>query len=188
MLLQGTARSTARSTITGWTNKTPPGFAFALKVPQVITHEKCLEDCEGRFPEFRRHRRRAGKRQARAEAAAVSLFQSRHVQDRQRVSLARRRPFLRKLRKDHQFAFETRNKTWLDKFMEILCEHKVALTLLDQAWMPDITELTSRFDPISARFTYVRWLGDRKAIEERTKLWDKTIVDRRAALSRWVDD
>jgi len=30
---------------------------------------------------------------------------------------------------------------------------------------------------ITADFAYVRWLGDRKAIEEQTT-WDKAIVDR----------
>jgi len=37
-----------------------------------------------------------------------------------------------------------------------------------------------KFDPITADFTYVRWLGDRKGIEEQTKVWDKIIVDRSA--------
>jgi uncharacterized protein YecE (DUF72 family) len=45
-------RTPARSTITGWANKTPPDFVFALKVPQVITHEKCLEDCDDDFKTF----------------------------------------------------------------------------------------------------------------------------------------
>jgi uncharacterized protein YecE (DUF72 family) len=44
-----------------------------------------------------------------------------------------------------------------------------------------------KLDPITAGFTYVRWLGDRKAIEEQTKVWDKVIVDRRAELTEWAD-
>jgi uncharacterized protein YecE (DUF72 family) len=42
-------------------------------------------------------------------------------------------------------------------------------------------------NPITADFTYVRFLGDRKSIEEQTKVWDKVIVDRRAELSEWAD-
>jgi hypothetical protein len=34
-----------------------------------------------------------------------------------------------------------------------------------------------KFDPITAGWTYIRWLGDRKAIEQQTMTWDKTIVD-----------
>jgi uncharacterized protein YecE (DUF72 family) len=42
-------------------------------------------------------------------------------------------------------------------------------------------------DLITADFTYVRWLGDRKDIEEKTKTWDKIIVDRHSDLSEWVE-
>ena len=38
-----------------------------------------------------------------------------------------------------------------------------------------------------ADFTYVRWLGDRKGIEERTKVWNEVIIDRHAELSEWAD-
>ena len=44
-----------------------------------------------------------------------------------------------------------------------------------------------KFDPITADCTYVRWLGDRKGIEQITKTWDKTVVDRSAQLKTWVD-
>jgi uncharacterized protein YecE (DUF72 family) len=42
-------------------------------------------------------------------------------------------------------------------------------------------------DPLTADFTYIRWLGDRKGIEEQTKVWDKTIVNRRRELIEWVE-
>ena len=53
--------------------------------------------------------------------------------------------------------------------------------------MPRIGEVLEKIDPITTHFTYVRWLGDRKGIEEQTKIWDKTIVDRRADLKNWVE-
>jgi uncharacterized protein YecE (DUF72 family) len=72
------------------------------------------------------------------------------------------------------------------QFVETLREHGVALALVDQSWMPRPAEWFEKFDPITADFTYVRWLGDRKAIEEHTKTWDKVIVDRREEMSEWV--
>lgn len=33
------------STVTSWNEKTPGDFIFAVKIPQVITHEKVLVDC-----------------------------------------------------------------------------------------------------------------------------------------------
>src|SRR5713226_5633573 len=38
-------RTPTERTADGWRDKTPPGFLFAAKVPQVITHEKLLENC-----------------------------------------------------------------------------------------------------------------------------------------------
>jgi uncharacterized protein YecE (DUF72 family) len=35
-----------------WYDSTPSDFVFALKVPQTITHEKCLLGCEKEFDEF----------------------------------------------------------------------------------------------------------------------------------------
>jgi hypothetical protein len=40
------------STVKAWNAKTPPGFVFAAKVPQTITHEKVLLDCDAEFNEF----------------------------------------------------------------------------------------------------------------------------------------
>ena len=51
--------------------------------------------------------------------------------------------------------------------------------------MPNPAEL--KFDPITADWTYIRWLGDRKTIEAQTTTWDKTVVDRTTELSSWVD-
>jgi uncharacterized protein YecE (DUF72 family) len=79
-----------------------------------------------------------------------------------------------------------RNRDWLDaEFANLLRDHKIALVLQDRSWMPSPAEL--KFDPITAEWTYIRWLGDRKGIEEQTTTWDKTIVDRTSELSSWVD-
>ena len=40
------------STVASWSEKTPPDFIFAVKVPQVITHEKVLVGCEAESDEF----------------------------------------------------------------------------------------------------------------------------------------
>lgn len=101
--------------------------------------------------------------------------------------LARLKPFLKKLPKGHKFAIEIRNKDRLvPQFVEASREQGVALALIDQSWMPRPAQWFENFDPITADFAYVRWLGDRKAIERQTKIWDKIIVDRRADLSEWA--
>jgi len=102
--------------------------------------------------------------------------------------LARLRPFLKKLPKDHKFAVEIRNKDWLVlQFVETLREHGIALALTDQSWMPRPAQWFEKFDPITADFAYVRWLGDRKDIEAKTKVWNKLVVDRSTELTEWAD-
>ena len=45
-------RIPSEATVQGWAKKTPEGFMFAAKVPQVITHEKVLVDCDAEFKQF----------------------------------------------------------------------------------------------------------------------------------------
>ncbi|MGA2482900.1 MAG: DUF72 domain-containing protein [Candidatus Acidiferrales bacterium] len=179
-------RTPATSTVKGWYAKTPPGFLFAAKVPQVITHEKVLVDCEADLKHF------LETMDELKEKLGPLLFQFGYFNTSKFKSgtefLARLKPFLKTLPKGYRFAVEIRNKTWLDaRFAETLRERGVALALIDQNWMPRPWEMKDKFDPITADFTYVRWLGDRKGIEEQTKTWDRTIVDRRGDLANWAE-
>jgi uncharacterized protein YecE (DUF72 family) len=45
-------RTPTALTVTGWRNKTPQGFIIAAKVPQVITHEKCMLECDEESGQF----------------------------------------------------------------------------------------------------------------------------------------
>ena len=179
-------RTPSVSTVKGWNAKTPPGFLFAAKVPQIITHEKVLVDCDAEFKPFIEVMDHLG------EKLGPLLLQFGYFNKKAFVGvndfLARLRPFIKKLPKDHKFAVEIRNKNWLvPQFVEALRERGVALALIDQSWMPRPAQWFEKFDPITADFTYVRWLGDRKGIEARTKVWDKIIVDRSAELAEWVE-
>jgi uncharacterized protein YecE (DUF72 family) len=40
------------NTVRNWNAKTPAGFVFAAKVPQTITHDKVLVNCDAAFKEF----------------------------------------------------------------------------------------------------------------------------------------
>lgn len=179
-------RAPSISAVEGWRNKTPEGFVFAAKVPQSITHEKVLVDCEEELRQFVLAMDRLGDKPGpllfqfgyfnKAAFAGVNEF------------LARLKPFLKQLPSDHKFALEIRNKNWLvPQFLEVLREHRVALALIDQSWMPRPAQWFAKLDPITAGFTYVRWLGDRKEIETHTKVWNKTIVDRTKELSEWAE-
>jgi len=179
-------RTPAASTVSGWYVKTPPPFVFALKVPQIITHERCLVDCEAEFDEFIA---RAGLLHEKLGPILIQFpYFNKSALPTQADFLARLTPFLKRLPKELSFALEIRNRNWLDaRFADLLREHKVALALIDQAWMPRPAQWFEKFDPITTNFAYIRLLGDRKGIEEKTKRWDKVIIDRTRELQEWVD-
>jgi uncharacterized protein YecE (DUF72 family) len=180
-------RTPSMATVQGWRDKTPNGFVFAAKVPQVITHEKVLVDCDEEFNQFVLTIDLLG------EKLGPLLLQFGYFNNKAfrgvNDFLARLVPFLKKLPKDHKFAVEIRNKNWLvPHFVETLREYSVALALIDQSWvMVRPAQWFEKFDPITANFTYVRLLGDRKGIEQRTKVWDKIILDRSSELKEWAD-
>lgn len=47
-------------------------------------------------------------------------------------------------------------------------------------------EMKGALDLVTADFAYVRWLGNRRGIEQQTTTWDKTVVDRKDDLRSWV--
>lgn len=172
--------------VRNWHARTPKNFVFAAKVTQTITHEKVLVDCEDELEQFLKAMEPLG------EKLGPLLFQFPYFNKQAFSSvegfLERLSPFLKKLPKGGRFAVEVRNKGWLaPALLDLLRERGVALALIDHPWMPRPQELLARGDPVTADFTYIRWLGDRKGIEEHTKTWDKTIVDRRGDLEQWVE-
>jgi uncharacterized protein YecE (DUF72 family) len=179
-------RTPAPSTVQGWAEKTPKGFVFAAKVPQAITHEKVLVDCEEDLNHF------VKTMDALGDKLGPLLFQfgyfNRTKFKSQAEFLALLKLFLKKLPKGHKFAVEIRNKSWMDpRYVDLLRENGVALALIDQSWVPRPWEMTAKFDLATADFAYVRWLGDRKGIEEQTKTWDKPVIDRKSDLQHWVE-
>jgi uncharacterized protein YecE (DUF72 family) len=178
-------RTPALSTVKGWYANTPPGFIFTTKVPQVITHEKVLVDCEDDLSHFLK------TMDALGDKLGPLLFQFGYFNKSAFKSgsefLARLKPFLKRLPKGYKFAVEIRNKNWMDaRYADFLRDHGVAMALIDQSWVPRPWEMKEKFDLITADFTYVRWLGDRKGIEQQTKTWDKIIVHREVETSEWV--
>jgi uncharacterized protein YecE (DUF72 family) len=172
------------NTVSGWFAKTPDNFIFSVKVPQTITHDKVLVDCQPEWKEFLDTMSILGAKLGpivfQFPFFSRGIFQDRHE------FLDRFVPFLKKLPADHKFAVEVRNRNWLDvEFANFLRDHKIAQVLQDRSWMLNPSEL--KFDPVTADWTYIRWLGNRKEIEAITQIWDKIVVDRTEELSSWVD-
>jgi uncharacterized protein YecE (DUF72 family) len=168
-----------------WAAKTPQGFRIAAKVPQIITHEKLLVHCEEEMKAF------LGAMDEMGDRLGPLLFQFPYFRRDAFASagafLNRLRPFLDTLPSGRAFALEVRNKAWVgEPLLSLLRERGIAFALIDHPWMSPVETLTREHDVVTADFSYVRWLGDRKGIEVRTDRWDKLIVDRSAEMDRWV--
>jgi uncharacterized protein YecE (DUF72 family) len=173
--------------VRNWALKTPPGFIFSLKVPQTITHQKILVDCEKEFEEF------VSTAQVLGEKLGPMVFQFPFFNDSVFSSpvqfVSRLQAFFKKLPRGSRcrFAIEIRNKYWLKpRLLDLLRQNNVALVLQDQSWMPHPRDL-GNYDLITADSSYIRWLGNRKDIEKLTTTWNSTIIDRTADLQTWVD-
>jgi uncharacterized protein YecE (DUF72 family) len=179
-------RIPAASTVNGRYAKTPENFLFALKTPQEITHERVMVDADSTMTEFLRVTEPLG------EKLGVILLQFSYFNQKAFAGpaefLTRLNVFLEKLPTDRRFAVEVRNKYWLaPPLYDLLRKHNAALALIDHPWMPRPKEWFAKGDAVTTDFTYIRWLGDRKGIEELTKTWEKTIVDRTGDLQDWVE-
>jgi uncharacterized protein YecE (DUF72 family) len=162
------------STITGWRERTPPGFRFGAKFPQAITHEKALRNCELETKVF-------------VEAMA-------RLDDKLGVMLLQMPPqwtasgmpdlekFLPLLPPGQRYALEVRHRSWLadDTFApltDLLRQHGVALCLVQHAWMPALETTT-------APFVYIRWLGRRQDIPDDE--FGHVRINRDVQLDRWA--
>ena len=175
----------SRSMVTGWREKTPPGFIFAAKVPGVITHEKVLRDCQSEFKSFLSNMELLGDRLG--PLLLQFPYFNRNVFPSREPFEKLLRAFLKTIPTDFQFALEIRNKNWISwDFLELLRDHSVAFALVAQAWMPRIDTLAKALDLVTAGFCYARFIGDRKGIENKTKTWDHVIEDKTDEMRVWV--
>ncbi len=174
----------SEKTVRRWYEQTAENFVFACKVPQSITHESFLVDCDDEFREFLEVMSNLKHK------LGPILFQFPYYNRKTAVGpkqfIDRLRAFLPKLPGDFRFALETRNKEWVDaELLDLLRKHKVAFALIDHPYMSRPLELMRDSDIVTSDFVYVRLLGDRHAIEQIASSWDKTVVDRSSELKEW---
>ncbi|MGD0125334.1 MAG: DUF72 domain-containing protein [Terriglobia bacterium] len=178
-------RTPSPAMVRNWAARTPDGFLVAAKFPQVITHERVLVDCASEVSEFLKAMDLLG------DKLGPLLIQfpyfNKQAFPQPHDFLLRLSNFLEQLPNDRAFAVELRNKYWInDRFLDLLRARNVALALIDHPWMTPVEQLVARQDVVTANFAYLRWLGDRKGIEERTQSWDKIIIDRTREMETWI--
>ena len=155
----------------GWLAQAPPGFTYALKAPQQITHIRRLKDCEDPIKLF-------------CEAARVLgphlgplLFQ---LPPTFRCDLGRFEAFLKLLPPDVRAAFEFRHDSWLnDDVYALLSAHRAAMCIAD------FGDKTTPMRP-TARYGYLRLRDEGYGPEDLVR-WVHTVADQAAQWDEtWV--
>ncbi len=187
--------------VEGWLRRTPEHFRFAAKVPRIISHEKGMVDCLGEMEEFLAVMRGLGDRLGPLVMQFPYVARGEDAVENERGAdfMARLEQFLPKLpTREFQFAVEVRNGRWIGReLVDILRASNVALVLNSYYTMPSLGEVRQRVQPITADFLYVRFLGDRKKIDQRVEAmiesgekkrhWDTLVWERGSEIEHWVD-
>jgi uncharacterized protein YecE (DUF72 family) len=163
------------STVTGWYGRTPVEFRFAAKFPKKITHEKQLVDCRAETIAFLDAMANLGDKLGPLLLQMPPSFSA-----GQADALS---TFMHDLPAGFRYALEVRHRSWLTKerlprLLGMLQKQEVALCLVQHAWMPKLDEIT-------ARFTYIRWLGRREDIPDTD--FSHVRINRDAQIVTWAE-
>ena len=142
-------------TVDAWRDRTPPGFVFAAKFPQVITHEKLLEGCAEECLAFVRVMDRLG------DKLGPLLLQFRYFRKEEfrdpNPFIDRLERFLPSLPRDRRYAVEVRNKTFVTaRLLDVLRRNRAALALIDHPWFFGVDQVMMKGNVLTADFAYVR--------------------------------
>jgi uncharacterized protein YecE (DUF72 family) len=191
-------RAPAVRTVQQWAAKTPPGFVFAAKVPQAITHERGLVDCESETRAFLDTMSHLGEKLGPLILQFAYVAKRKDEREYRTGASFRGRlaGYLKTLPPEFRFAVEIRNATWLDgELTDLLRAHGVGLVLSDYYTMPRLDQLERKLDPLTGDFVVVRFIGHRQRMDKliaelqakgKARAFDELVVDRSAEMDSWV--
>jgi uncharacterized protein YecE (DUF72 family) len=164
----------SEKTVRGWASRVPDRFAFALKMPREITHDRQLEGCAERLAQFVERLRLLGPKLG---PVLMQFGPGFGPEKRERLEA-----FLALLPGDIRFAVEFRRGRWLGPdLLDLLRTHRVALTLTDGPWVSRERMIALAAHP-TTDFAYVRWMGPDRAIED----YSRVVADRQHELGMWA--
>lgn len=165
--------------IRAWNERTPPDFTFALKMPRDVTHELRLRNADDLVRDFLDRARELGPK------LGPILLQM--GPDFAPEELPAFEQFLPTLPRDLRFAIELRQARWmrpdlLPRLLDILAQHRIALTLSDGRWIRRETMFQLAEHP-TADFLYVRWMGPDREITDYSRIQ----FDRSEEIRAWAE-
>lgn len=130
----------SEKTLVSWVEATPPGFVFALKMHQRVTHTHRLKETAREALEY--FVDSLGPLRAAGRLGPVLL----QLPPTLKADLERLRRFLDLLPGDLRFAFEFRDRSWFnDDVFAVLREHDAALCVAEAEQLAAPDEVTTDF-------------------------------------------
>jgi uncharacterized protein YecE (DUF72 family) len=171
----------AERTVLGWAERAPPGFRFALKLPQAVTHERRLRGGDDVLDLFFARARLLGDKLGPVLVQLGPDFGPDEL-----PALVK---FLPKLPADLQVAVEFRQRGWLSEgVLALLADHGVAPALSDGKWVPRRTMLALA-DRFAARppasFAYLRWMGPNRDLVDYSRIQVDRSRELECGAGRW---
>ena len=184
-------------TVDGWRHKTPANFVMCAKFPRAIVHAGegprpdadvvLVPDKVGETTnEFLHTMARMG------DKLGPLLIQfpyfNKDAFAKPAAFYERLDRYLGGLSKEFRYAVEVRNRWWVKQpLLDILARHDVAFTLVELGYLPHPADVAEKFDLLTTDFVYARLIGDRKAVDARTKTFDKLVLDKSDDVQRWAE-
>jgi uncharacterized protein YecE (DUF72 family) len=188
-----------RKMIETWKSRTPEGFIFSAKVPSVISHDKYLEGCEAELNEFISVMSILGERLGPLILQFPYVAKGKDPQEYETGAdfIRRLRHFVQLLPKELKWGVEIRNSRWIQpSLLDILRSRDISLVFIDYYTMDPLPKLAHRNEVFTASFVYVRFLGNRKAMDaavkkaqetgQRKHAWESLLVDRTEQMKLWI--
>lgn len=156
-----------RSMLEGWVDKTPPGFRFALKAPQRITHFAKLRNAADSLDYF------IGTAGALGERLGPILFQLPPDMSCDTVLLD---AFLKQLASRVKPAFEFRHRSWFSgEVIALLRQHGAALCIAESEKLATPIVATAAHAYLRLRMEHyddeglARWVGHLRELAAHTE-------------------
>jgi uncharacterized protein YecE (DUF72 family) len=158
--------------VRSWERNSPPGFRFAAKVPESISHTARLSKVGEQMEEFARALEPLGEKLGPLLVQMPAEF----TRDPGSQGLLDR--FLAGVPGSVRIAVEFRDRSWhAREVWDLLRARRAALAWTDWRDLPRVSEVTTDF-------LYLRWLGDRREIAS----YDRIRVDRTDSFDAWERD
>ncbi len=173
--------------VRAWRSRTPDSFLFSAKVPRTITHEKILVG--DALTDMRVFLDTMSELGSRLGPLLLQFPYFRKAEFSNFAAFAQRLDaFLAELPGGFRYVVEVRNRKWLDSDLVELCSSRgVALAGTEKVGMPRPEVWESLLSAAAPGFTYLRWLGNHKAIEKITDKFDHLVYDYRDKIRDWIE-